>query len=122
MFDNKPPSAHIGTEECKTRLNAVSDALYVIGGKWKLRIIIGLAEGHNRFNELQKVLEISAKVLSSELKDMELNGLIKRNVYPSTPVVIEYELTEYSNTLKDILTSLSNWGIMHRNKIINERK
>ena len=122
MVENKPLVEPIGTEECNNRLTALSDALYVIGGKWKLRIIIALAEGNTRFNELQRVLDISAKVLSNELKDMELNGLVKRNVYPSTPVVIEYELTEYSDTLKDVLTSLSNWGLMHRNKIINKRK
>jgi DNA-binding HxlR family transcriptional regulator len=108
--------------ECTGRLNAIGDALYVIGGKWKLRIVVALAEGYKRFNEIQRVLNgISAKVLASELKEMELNGLVKRNVIPSTPVVIEYELTEYSDTLSEVLRTLSDWGLQHRDKIRNER-
>lgn len=113
----KPITKH----ECQGRLTAVGDALYVIGGKWTLRIIIALAEGYKRFNEIQRTIEgISAKVLASELKDMELNGLVKRNVIPSTPVVIEYELTEYSDTLSDVLKALSDWGLQHRDKIRRE--
>ena len=104
--------------QCQARLNAIADALYVIGGKWKLRIIIALKEGNTRFNELQRVIEgISAKVLSSELKDLELNGFVKRQVFTGTPVVVEYQLTEYSNTLEDVLDALGRWGSMHREKI-----
>jgi len=100
----------------------VGDALYVIGGKWKLRIIIGLREGNKRFNELQRtVTGISARVLSHELKELELNGFVKRNVYTQMPVIVEYELTEYSNSLNDVLKSLSEWGAMHRDKIRRER-
>ena len=106
--------------ECTGRLAAVSDALYVIGGKWKLRIIVALAEGHCRFNEIQRAITgLSAKVLASELKDMELNGLVKRNVYTNIPVVIEYELTDYSESLSDVLRTLSDWGLQHRDKIRN---
>ena len=111
----------ISHAECTGRLTAVGDALYVIGGKWKLRIIVALAEGYKRFNEIQRALNgISAKVLATELRDMELNGLVKRNVIPSTPVVIEYELTEYSDSLSDVLRSLSDWGLQHRDKIRRE--
>lgn len=109
-------------EACKSKLNAVSDALYAIGGKWKLSIIVALRENHKRFNDIQRaVTGISAKVLSSELKDLELNGFVRRNVYTDVPVVVEYELTGYSDTLGDVLTSLSNWGEMHREKIRAER-
>ena len=100
---------------CNARLAAVGDALYAIGGKWKLRIIIALSEGYKRFNELQRTIPgISAKVLSNELKDMEMNGFITRNVYAQTPVVVEYELTEYSKTLDHVLQALSEWGAQHR--------
>lgn len=103
---------------CTARLVAVADALYAIGGKWKLRIIIALSDGNRRFNELQRIISgISAKVLSNELKDMELNGFIKRNVYPGPPVVVEYELMPYSATLKEVLNALSEWGTMHRKNI-----
>jgi DNA-binding HxlR family transcriptional regulator len=105
-------------QQCTASLGAVADALYAIGGKWKLRIIIALSEGNKRFNELQRRVEgISAKVLSNELKDLEMNGFIKRTIYTSTPVVVEYELTGYSNTLQDVMRSLSEWGAMHRETI-----
>src|SRR3954463_7458960 len=97
--DNK--GAKQSPQQCSASLRAVADALYAIGGKWKLRIIIALSEGNKRFNELQRRVEgISAKVLSNELKELEMNGFIKRTIYTSTPVVVEYELTEYSNTLQ----------------------
>lgn len=106
------------TEQCKASLNAVADALFVIGGKWKLRIIVALTDGNKRFNELQRLVDgISAKVLSTELKDLELNGFVKRNVYTGTPVVVEYELSEYAETLSDVLNSLREWGIMHRETV-----
>ena len=105
-------------KECTRHLDAVGDALYVIGGKWKLRIIIALGEGNKRFNELQRaVTGISARVLSGELKDLELNGFVVRNVYDEKPVVVEYELTDYSDTLEDILRSLGEWGTRHRERI-----
>ncbi len=107
--------------KCNQKLVAVGDALYVIGGKWKIRIIIALSEGNHRFNELQRTIEgISAKVLSNELKDLELNGFVKRTVHDKTPVIVMYEPTDYTHTLKDVLQSLSAWGEMHREKLRQE--
>lgn len=104
--------------QCNARLASMADALYAIGGKWKLRIIVALIDGTKRFNELQRMLDgISAKVLSNELKDLELNGFVKRNVYTGMPVIVEYELTEYSDTLQHVLQALSEWGANHREKI-----
>ena len=111
-------SGPVTKQQCNPQLNAVGDAIYVIGGKWKLRIIIALSEGNKRFNELQRVIGgISARVLSNELKDLEINGFVKRNVYPNTPVIVEYEVTEYSHTLENVLQALGEWGAMHREKI-----
>src|SRR6186713_3363360 len=110
-------------QQCSASLGAVGDALYAIGGKWKLKIIIALLEGNKRFNELQRTIEgISAKVLSNELKELELNGFVVRNVYDETPVVVEYELTEYSDTLGEVLQALGNWGAMHRETIRQQAK
>jgi DNA-binding HxlR family transcriptional regulator len=109
-------------EECTRALTGIGDALYVIGGKWKLRVIIALRGGNKRFNELQRTITgISARVLSHELRELEINGFIKRNVFTQPPVIVEYELTEYSDTLGPVLTALSDWGIMHRDKIRQER-
>jgi len=114
---------HISPEVCTKRLSAVGDALYAIGGKWKLKIIIALSHGNKRFNELQRaVTGISARVLSTELKELEMNGFISRKVYPDTPVVVEYVLKEYSDTLQPILLALSEWGSRHRQKIMSEAK
>jgi DNA-binding HxlR family transcriptional regulator len=112
--DAKP----LSSPECTKHLSAVGDALYVIGGKWKLRIIIALSGGNKRFNTLQRAIEgISARVLSSELKSLELNGFVKRIVYDESPVVVEYELTEYSTSLEEVMKALSDWGHKHRAKI-----
>jgi len=111
-------------KQCSASLSAVEDTLYVIGGKWNLKVIIALREhGNMRFNELQRTITgISARVLSNELKELEMNGLIKRKVYTTTPVVIEYELTDYSNSLQQVLRAMIDWGIRHRNKIKTEAK
>jgi DNA-binding HxlR family transcriptional regulator len=105
---------------CGENLAAVEDALYVIAGKWKLKIIIVLQEmGNIRFNELQRLISgISARVLSNELKDLELNGFVKRVVHANqTPVVVEYISTDYSRTLKPVIIALSQWGKTHKRKI-----
>ena len=106
-------------EQCSALLTAVGDALYVVGGKWTLRVIIVLAHGNRRFNELQRTVNgISARVLSNELKELELNGFIRRIVVAgATPVRVEYELTEYSQSLGKVVDALSEWGTMHRQKI-----
>ena len=103
---------------CSASLGAIGDALYAIGGKWKLRIVVALIHGKKRFNELQRTIPgISSKMLASELKELELNGFVDRNVYSETPVVIQYQLTDYALTLQPVLDALNEWGTKHRRKI-----
>ena len=111
-------------KECTASLSALQDSLYVIGGKWKLKIIMALrTKGNMRFNELQRtVTGVSARVLSNELKELEMNGFIKRKIFTQTPVLVEYQLTGYSDTLDEVLESLVKWGIRHRDKIKREYK
>jgi DNA-binding HxlR family transcriptional regulator len=105
-------------EACAGSLKNIIDAMYVLNGKWKLALILCLVQSSKRFNELQKEIPgISPKVLANELKDLELNHLITRNVYPTNPVSIMYEATEYSLTLKNVLIELSAWGEQHKRKI-----
>lgn len=105
-------------EECAGSLKNVLDALYVLNGKWKLALILSLVQSSKRFNEIQHAISgISSKVLAKELKDLELNDFIKRNVYATTPVSIIYEATAYSRTLKNVIGELSAWGEQHREKI-----
>jgi DNA-binding HxlR family transcriptional regulator len=107
-----------GKEECASSLKNVLDALYVLNGRWRLAVVLSLVQKPKRFNEIQNAVSgISPKVLAKELKDLELNEFIKRNVYPTTPATIIYEATEYSLTLKNVLRELDAWGAQHREKI-----
>jgi DNA-binding HxlR family transcriptional regulator len=103
---------------CTRTLGGVRDALYVLSGKWKLPIIIALSEGPSRFKDLQRLVEgITPKLLSKELKELEQNEFVVRHVYPQTPVLVEYELTEYSHTLDGIIGVMAEWGLQHRARI-----
>ena len=114
----RPKGAPQSPEACARSLSAIQDTLYVLGGKWKLPIIIALFSGPQRFRELQRSLEtITPKVLSKELKDLELNEFIIRTVYPTTPVTVEYQATEYSQSLGDVLFAMRNWGEQHRARL-----
>ena len=111
--------ATITKTECSSNLKNVIDALYVLNGKWKLPIILCLVNSPRRFNEILKEVDgISPKILAQELKHLEQNELVVRNVYDSTPVSIVYEATPYSETLKEVLRTLSEWGAGHRRRII----
>jgi len=115
--DKKDPVA------CNSAQASIQDALYVLNGKWKIPIIVALSEGNKRFGELQRaVTGIAPKVLSNELKMLELNGFVVRRVYDTIPVSVEYELLEYSNTLGSVIEALRSWGEQHRKKLHNESK
>jgi len=110
-------------EACQNSISAVKDALYVLNGKWKLPVIAALMDGAMRFNELQHALEgITPKVLSKELRELELNELVTRQVFATVPVTVSYELTDYSKSLNSVLTSLRLWGHQHREHIIASRR
>ena len=117
----KNPSK-LSSTECSKSLLPVQDALYILSGKWKIPIIIALIHGNKRFKELHREIKgITAKMLSKELKELEINTLVKRTVYDTIPVSVEYELTEYGTTLDEVIMSLRDWGLKHRQKI-KERK
>ena len=107
--------------QCQKSLIAVRDALYVLNGKWKLPLIMALAGGAKRFRELQRLVDgITAKVLSKELKELELNEFVTRRVCDTRPVTVEYELTDYSLTLGKVIEALQEWGLQHRARIIGK--
>jgi DNA-binding HxlR family transcriptional regulator len=108
-------------EDCASSLKNILDTMYVLNGKWKLAIILCLVQGPKRFNEIQKAVSgISPKILANELKDLEQNYFIIRTVYDTTPVSILYEATEYSLTLKEVLSALNDWGAKHRKKVMGK--
>ncbi|SHH92150.1 transcriptional regulator, HxlR family [Flavobacterium sp. CF108] len=108
--------------QCKLEVLPVMDAMYIISGKWRIPITIALMQGNKRFGEIQKeVSKITAKVLSHELKEMELNGFVNRKIYTEDSLRIQYELTDYSMSVKPVILSLRDFGIEHRKKIQEER-
>jgi DNA-binding HxlR family transcriptional regulator len=105
-----------------TYVLAVNDTLNVITGKWKLPIVGSLLYGKKRFRELEREIpKITPRMLSKELKDLEANGIVKRTVHSTIPVVVEYELTRSGNTFQDVLDVMVEWGLQHR-KFTFEKK
>ena len=89
----------------------VETTLMLIGDKWKVLILRDLMPGTKRFGELKKsVGNVSQKVLTSQLRDMEENGLVTRTVYAEVPPRVEYSLTELGRSLKPILDAMQDWG------------
>ncbi len=103
----------------KKEIMAVHDAMDVLSGKWKISIISSICYyNERRFSDiLNDVNGISNKMLSKELKELEVNKLIKRTVVDTQPVTVKYILTEYGRTLQTIINNLSDWGIEHRKVI-----
>ena len=107
---------------CQQKLRVSRDALEVIQGKWRLPIIIALTFGNKRFGELQKDIEdISPKMLSQELKALEVNKIITRTMYDSMPVIVEYSLTPLGASMNKMLDELLKWGIHFREEIIRKQ-
>ncbi|MBK9107575.1 MAG: helix-turn-helix transcriptional regulator [Saprospiraceae bacterium] len=106
-------------ETCKKRMLPVRDALEVLNGKWKLPIMLSISFGAKRFKQISKdVGDITDKMLSKHLKELETNQLIIRKVYDTFPPTVEYSITEHGMTLRKVIKELADWGQIHRNKII----
>jgi len=92
----------------------VEATLDVIGGKWKLIILFWLQEGILRFGELRrKVPGISERMLIQQLRQLEDDGVVHREVYPEVPPKVEYSLTDYGQTLRPIMKQMYDWGMTH---------
>ena len=95
----------------------VETTLTMISDKWKVLILRDLLTGTKRFGELKKSLTgVSQKVLTSQLREMEENGLVERKAYPEVPPRVEYTLTETGYSLKPILDAMSAWGADYQTK------
>ena len=92
--------------------------LLLISNKWKVLIIRDLLDGTKRFSELKKSINnISQKVLTSNLREMEENNLLTRKVYPEIPPRVEYTLTDIGYSLKTLLDDMDKWGTWYRNEV-----
>lgn len=99
----------------------VEFTMYLISNKWKILIIRDLLNGTKRFGELQRtVIGISQKVLTSNLKELESDGLINRKVYPVVPPKVEYSLTDLGLSLKPVLDSMVALGNENRDKVLGQ--
>ena len=109
----------INKEGCPGNMLAIKDAIEMVYGKWKLLILIALSADKKRFNEISKELDgISDKMLSKELKALEVNKLVKREVTDDYPSTIEYSITDHGKSLENVMTELHHWGKEHRKEII----
>lgn len=92
----------------------VEVTLDVIGGKWKCVVLWWLREGPKRFSELkQSVPGITQKVLTEQLRELEADGLVHREVYKEKPPRVEYSLTSYGETIRPITDLMCEWGKSH---------
>lgn len=95
---------------------ALQDILGVIGGKWSMSIIYALFSGKKRFSELERLVpKINTRMLVKELKNMEANGIVKREVFATVPPTVEYTLTTKGEKLEPIINELYKWGLEYVN-------
>ena len=99
-------------EESKNRYNCPVEAtMDVIGGKWKVIIIHHLLDGTKRFSELRRLIpQVTQRMLTSQLRELERGGVLHREVYPQVPPKVEYSLTELGKTLEPVLLVMHDWG------------
>lgn len=96
----------------------VETTLMLISSRWNVLILRDLMEGTKRFGELKKSIgNVSQKVLTSNLRTMEENGLVSRKVYAEVPPRVEYTLTETGYSLSPVLDAMKEWGTAYKNKM-----
>lgn len=101
---------------------SVEATLEVIGGKWKCVILCHLTHGKKRTSELKRLMpNITQKMLTQQLRELEEDGIINRIVYNQVPPKVEYELSEYGLSLEGILSSLCSWGETHITKVYGDK-
>ncbi|MBO9703380.1 MAG: helix-turn-helix transcriptional regulator [Sporocytophaga sp.] len=89
----------------------VTATLGVIGGKWKMLIIYMISNDINRFGKLSMMLkDISKQMLTTQLRELEQDGLIERVIYPEIPPRVEYFLTPKGKALAPVMAALKDWG------------
>lgn len=109
-------------EVCQTKIGGIKDTMEILSGKWKFHILGTLVQGDKlRFMDLLREVEgIGTKMLSKELRDLELNHLISRTVLNTRPVTVEYQITEFGETLGPIIEEIAKWGVAYRNYVYNK--
>lgn len=105
-------------KNCPTRL-----VLDRIADKWSVLILVKLRSGPIRFNTLRREIEgISQKVLSQTLKELERDGLVHRQVFPTVPVTVEYSITPLGNTLASVVKNVTDWAETNMDTILTAQQ
>jgi DNA-binding HxlR family transcriptional regulator len=91
-------------------VESIKTIMSIFGGKWAFVIISELRDGSRRFNELNRSIGLSTKSLSDSLKNLEKNGAIIRTVFSTTPVTVEYSLTEKGRDFEQVFLAMRDWG------------
>jgi len=92
----------------------IEAAMDIIGGKWKGSILFLLLDDKKRFSDFQKRLtKITQRTLTQQLRDLERDGMVSRQIFPEVPPRVEYSLTEKGRTLAPLLIELKKWGEAH---------
>ena len=111
----KTPDCDLDHRQCINQYFPLRDSIEVLGPKWRIQILIAVKYGHESFTTIQQALTlISSRVLSRELKVLEENGLLTREVSNEYPVYIKYKWTEHTETVSSIMEMLQDWGKLHR--------
>ncbi len=96
-------------------LDLIGEVLY---GKWKIRLLWFIHQGHKRPSELQrKIPDTSRRVLNVQLKELEDHELVTKTIYPVVPPKVEYNLTEFGMTLIPVIASIGQWGDEHEERL-----
>lgn len=110
------------TAEFDTDCGATREVLTRVGDKWSVLVVVLLGEGTQRFNELRRALAgISQRVLTSTLRGLERDGLVKRTVHPTNPPQVEYALTTLGRSLLEPVRVLAVWAQGHRAQVMQSR-
>jgi len=105
-------------KECIHSLYPLRDSIEILGPKWRIQILVVIKYGNESFTAIQNALEtISPRILSKELKILEENGLIIREVSPTYPITIRYKWTLHTESIVSIMDSLKEWGQVHRDHL-----
>lgn len=101
---------------CQVRMQAISDAMSLLSGKWKFHILGTLIEGNTLgfMDLMREVNGIGTKMLSKELQDLEMNNLIIRTVINTKPITVEYSISEQGKTLSPLIDEMAKWGSAYR--------
>ncbi|MBY8935708.1 winged helix-turn-helix transcriptional regulator [Pseudomonas fluorescens] len=95
----------------------------VIGGKWKSLILFHLMSGTKRFNELRRLIpDITQRMLTLQLRELETDGVIHREIYREVPPKVEYSLTALGHSLAPLVSAMREWGAVHERTILELRR